>query len=403
MASYTESQAVFEARLRKAGLSEATVQAIVGKNITSVAQFAFISSYTPGVSDESPLINAFKDILGRDPTVAESACWRRAFHESYAAATMEIRQTLEKVDDVQTRKLTQPERNDRYLTQQRKLKGLSIRGVLEPGDSLIDLACAIYDENRLRYICLTKCCSKEQELLSGSRKDTAFVLDAGSGKLRVEAKASADPTDTSSDVLLQYALERRALAMDQANLLDYHKGHMWTERLMKARLEEPPIGFAKPSSKQLIAADQRLFLELADATRSGVQVTAQGRPLDNVFEATIKCHDVACLLQPMPRAPAQVGVDSKEVDNAWRAHPYGGKGKGKKGKGKGKGSLPQALVALGCRGFTNQGHPICYGYNLGDCKNAVSKGRCDKGFHVCAIPACGGHHPATKCQKAKAE
>ena len=139
MASY-ESQAVFEARLRKAGLSEATVS-LAWLNLHSLPPI-------PGVSDESPLINAFKDILGRDPTVAESACWRRAFHESYAAATMEILQTLGKVDDVQTRKLTQPEWNDRYLAQQKKLKGLSVRGVLEPGNSLIDLACAIYDETR---------------------------------------------------------------------------------------------------------------------------------------------------------------------------------------------------------------------------------------------------------------
>ena len=128
----------------------------------------------------------------------------------------------------------------------------------------------------------SKCCSKEQELLTGGKKDPSFVVDGSTGKLKVEAK-SQDPTDTSTDILLQYAMERRALAMDQANLLDYSKGHMWTERLMQARLEEPPLGFTKPTSKQLIAADQRLFLELADATREGIQGTASGRPLDKIF------------------------------------------------------------------------------------------------------------------------
>ena len=108
MAPFTESQAVQGARPTKAGLSEDTVQKIVGVGIRSVSQFAYISSYTPGVADESPVHKVFKDNLGHEPNVAQCACFRRAFHEPHAAATSEMRQSLEKVDEVPTRRLTQP-------------------------------------------------------------------------------------------------------------------------------------------------------------------------------------------------------------------------------------------------------------------------------------------------------
>ena len=79
------------------------------------------------------------------------------------------------------------------------------------------------------------------------------------------------------------------------------------------------------------------------------------------------------------------------------SEPYIQKGKGKgKGKKGGKASrMPSDLV--GCRSHTNSGSPICYGFNLKTWSETVKDGRCSKGFHICAVPRCGKHHPAIDC------
>ena len=229
---------------------------------------------SPGSGDETPLIAAFEE-------VSEKASFRRVFKESLAAVTSQMRQQVERIDDTASRKLTQPERNDRYIRQCNKSVGVAIKGITEPADSLVDFCCNIYEDNRLRYIEWDRCLSKEQEMQSDSKKVTAFSLDSASGKLKIENKLPDDEADTSTDILLLQA-SRRSLAMDRANLVEYSVIQSWVDRLMRARIDEAPVGFTKPSLKQLMAADQKFFMEMSDRSRSGVQVTPAGRPLDDI-------------------------------------------------------------------------------------------------------------------------
>ena len=69
-----------------------------------------------------------------------------------------------------------------------------------------------------------------------------------------------------------------------------------------------------------------------------------------------------------------------------------------KGKGKGKARMPSELI--GCRSHTNTGLPICYGFNLGTCKDSSewqmlawdARLRCAK---------VRKHHAAIKCSQFK--
>ena len=133
--SFIESQPVFESRLKAAGLSSAIFDKFKAQNIVSLSQLAFISSYTPGGADEGPLIAVFEKVLEREASVAERASFRRLFHEAYAAVTTEMRQTIEKAEETSSRRLTQPERADRYKEQSARLVGISIKGHLEPSDN----------------------------------------------------------------------------------------------------------------------------------------------------------------------------------------------------------------------------------------------------------------------------
>ena len=72
--------------------------------------------------------------------------------------------------------------------------------------------------------------------------------------------------------------------MDRANLLEFKTHQLWVDRVLKVRLQTPPAGYTRISCRQVLEADKKLFEELANATRHGVQATVNGRPLDLVFE-----------------------------------------------------------------------------------------------------------------------
>ncbi len=169
------------------------------------------------------------------------------------------------------------------------MNGLCLKGPLEPSDALIDAFCGIYGSNRLRFIPSEKCTAKETELEKDSKPEHMFSLDA-SGKLKIESKKTDVSADTSTKILLQYALQRRGLSMDQANLREYNIHQKWVDRVIKMRLTPAAHGFQMTSFRQTLDADKKLFGELWDATRAGVQVTAEGRPLDKCF--------VDCMNQP---------------------------------------------------------------------------------------------------------
>ena len=395
--SYAESEAVFLSRAKVAGLSDGVIKKLVEKDVKTFAILAFVSEYNPGAASEKPLIDTFEEILGRKAEVVEKSSFRRLFHEAYALVTQEMKAVVEKSDDSVNRKLSQPERSDRYKRQCDKLTGMTIKGPNEPSDSLVDMACNMYDANRIKWIEWSKCTSKEQEM-HGDKREASFTLNGG--VLKVEAKSPDINADTTSEIMIQYALTRRALAFDQANLIDFLKFQTWTSKIIKARIDTPPPGYDRPSVKQLMNADAKLFEEIADRTRNGVQATPSGRPIDVIMDTVMHLPEVCALMQPLPHTRADPSNKLRD-DKLERFQPYvkGGKGKSKGKKGS-KGTFVRMPVPLiGCHPTTNRGEPICFSYNLNTCSEKVDKGRCSRGIHVCCAPKCGGAHPAIGCDK----
>ena len=78
------------------------------------------------------------------------------------------------------------------------------------------------------------------------RIEYLFAVDS-SGRLKVEGKKQDPIADTSTEIMLQCALQRRGLSMDQANLLDFKIHQLWVDRLIEVRLQTPPHGCAKTS------------------------------------------------------------------------------------------------------------------------------------------------------------
>ncbi|CAE7465617.1 NaCP60E [Symbiodinium sp. CCMP2592] len=376
-ASYSDSRSVFDARVDACGLPKedaAKVKAAVG----SLRQLAFISSFTPGQADEAPLMAALKSMLGRDAELAVQASFRALYHEAYAIVTSEMRQKIEKSEEPTARRLTQPERAERHEKQVAKLVGVLIKGPSEPSEALVDKAVSAYEQNELRYISWESCTSREQEVASERKKDTRFTIDEHSGKLKVENKDAEDKASTASEVHVLQALQRRSLALDQANLVEYTLMQQWSDRLLRARMDDPPPQYSRPSWSQLVAADKKLFSELRDLTRDGVQSACGGaRPLDKHLPAVMMSYDVVCLLKPMPQSVSGRSSDDSGKERPAPYTPKGprkGAGKGKEGKGKGR--MPAQLIAWGCTSSTKKGNPYCYGFQLGNCTNAVTNNAC---------------------------
>lgn len=398
--SYSESTSVFEARVKGSGLAAADGEKLLAK-IKNLKQLAFISSYAPGQQDESPLMTELEGILSRKPEVAEKACFRALFHESYAVVTSEMKQRIEQTDDSSARRLTQPERAERFEKQRLKLSGVSIRGMTEPSEFLIDFCVSCYEHNELQYIAWERCTSREQEVNTGKKRDTRFSVDAATGRLKIESKGEEEKANTSSEVFVMQALQRRSLALDQANIAEYAIMQLWSDKLLRARLDEPPPGFVRPPWSQVVAADKAFFRELRDATRGGIQPGPTGaRPVDACIERVAVMHEVACLLQPVHAPATRERDDSapRPRPGPYTAEPTKGKGKGKKGQYTPR--MPLQLIQWGCVPTTKKGAPYCYGHQLGTCNLPVKNNTCEKGLHACAIPKCGAHgHGASACPK----
>ena len=66
------------------------------------------------------------------------------------------------------------------------------------------------------------------------KKETALKIE--NGMLKIQKNEMTEEADTSTELLIRYCLTRRALAMEQANLLNFSFHEQWSEALMAARL-----------------------------------------------------------------------------------------------------------------------------------------------------------------------
>ena len=404
--SFGDSSAVFEQRSKAIGLEAGVVQRFKDANLDTMAKFAFACNFAPGGSDDAPLKELITKVLGRAATLVEESCLRRLFNESYATVAGDIRVQTEQTNEDSLRKLAPADRASRLEEQQKRLTGIEIRGPYEPGDTVVDKFVSFYESDRLQWISWDQCISREQELTSNNKKDQRLVVQT-SGELKISSASRFEPCDTSSEILLRYCFIRRALAMEQANILSYQNHDKWLEKIMSCRLEAVPSGFSRTTFQQIEAADKKLFILLAEKTRSGIKAGPNGRPCDQHFDACMHSTEVLSLLQPKP-----IAVRSKEDEPPSKkprierpSYEKGQPDRPSKGRGKGKGKnqqnqfmrIPSELLNLGCSGATPQGNRLCFSFNLKKWSNNVQNQRCEKGLHLCAVKGCLKQHAALDC------
>lgn len=320
--SCSDSKAVFKARFLELGLTEEQFRLFDAEALNTMGTFAFSCNFAPGGADEKPLVSLVTKILAGEPSTFEMSCLRRLFSEAYSTIAAEIKSQVEASDEMSAKRLAPAERAQRLKDQQQRLTGLELRGNYEPGDTLVDRCVAAYESDRIVYLAWETCVSREHELLTGSKKDSGVSFDS-SGNLKLSKKETAEPCLTSSEMQVRYCLVRRGLALDQANIMTYAKHDRLTEKLLGARLDEPPHGYVRLTMKQVETADKKFWSLMAELTREGIKTKAAGKPCDLRFS---ECFNS---LPQTPSQPKPARHNDGPKPKKSRSEPSAAKGSGK--------------------------------------------------------------------------
>ena len=403
MAAGLESRAVFEARALQIGLSDNQIKVLTDGGITSMGDLAFCCSYQPGSgADETPLVDFYKNLYGREPEVPLMVKLRRLFFEAHTLSIVEIKTRVERSEDEPVRRMAVPERAARHRAQQLKLVGLDLSGEYECSFQLIDRVQAQYDSNELKYVGPSECTKREQEIL-GQKTDEKLKFDVKSGDLKISKELDDVTADLGSDLRLKNAFIRRCLAYDQCGLITFETQEKWVSLLFKKLAEPPERGFLPVSNDQILRADQKLFVKMAEDTRSAIVPKAGAPPpLDAALRNRMESPEIQLLLLPRQAGNKEMRTAPYESGK----HKGSGKSKGKgkdKGSGKGKGNKQGGKLKppTGCCSATGDGRYICFAFNGQGCQETtVQPGdRCSKGYHVCGKKGCFGNHSMSACPK----
>eukprot|EP00971_Amphidinium_carterae_P338617 6476028-Amphidinium_carterae.1 len=240
-------------------------------------------------------------------------------------------------------------------------------------------------EASLRYLPPSECTSRTQEL-NCQRKDETFMRLA-QGKLREVKQAPELQADLSDVYKARLAFQRRALAMDQYDLLPYRASEDWADFLFnELHLRDPPPGFQRIGLTQLLDIDRQMwtlaagFLQTKSVARSSdgsypIQV-AIGRARADPF--------LGVVMQPLPLRAAPAAAASSGTRTAQppkRPAPPAKESRAQGPVGKKKKhnlAMPEQLRNFSSR--TPEGRNICFGYNLPEgCPTSAQD--CTRGVH----------------------
>ena len=399
MASYAESNASFRHRAQQIQLADDHIQAMYDNDIRCFNHLAFAVNGQPGQLDGERFQNLVDMICPRGASIGVQAGLKQLAYEALTVAVAAIKQRVETPDDT-ARKLPAQEKDMRLRTMRSKISGFEITGDYEPGHCVIDAFAAMLDEGALRHFPLSRCVSRELELLS-VKTDKQVVLLEGH-QLQVKAKSDELTSELGNELRVHQAMIRRGLALEMSNLATYAT-HEKVMRHFMGHLNKPaPPGYKAASIDAILRADKELWTRVADQVRSELRADKNGTlPVDVALEQLHTSASVAFHLLPLPlaaggNASAKRKI-SEEDDGPQKKQPKAAPKKRTKSR-QGRSNLPTGLH--GFSGWNKQKQRICYNYNMAHgCTNKVTKennfDKCNRGMHQCI--KCHGKHPLGQC------
>eukprot|EP00435_Cladocopium_sp_Y103_P000983 s6541_g1.t1 len=192
----------------------------------------------------------------------------------------------------------------------------------------------------------------------------------------VKLTSSEEPlqVDTSTDLQLQWALQRRGLAFDQCSLISQAEHEIWVQQLLGHLTREAPMGFSRISTSQLIRADRELFTLMAQELQGSLQPTGSGEfPMEKKLKELRTDPKFTMFLLPLPRGTPKEQDKSTATSStapAPKAATTRPTKRIKTASAKARALCPQEL-----KGYAQKdanGSAICWAYNLKGTKPVMS-------------------------------
>ena len=305
------------------------------------------------------------------PTIGLESMMRQLSYEAITVAVAAIRQRVEPQQEGQLKKLPLQERDKRMKKQSAKITGFVIEGDYEPAHSVVDFFTTVtmLEECAPRYLPLSKCISREQELQTLKADKRIVVLE--DQQLQVKNKAPEAAADLSTDLKMQNAFVRRGLAGEQAGIFAYETHEKIRHAFMAHMTRTAPPGFKSPDIGAILRADKELWMKAFERCRSNIRIDASGTyPLDTALLELYTSPEVVFHLLPTPgsssstkRARSPERSSTSPPKPAPRKTPKATpKPKNKRGKGGDRVKVPEALK--GFSGMNKDNLRVCYNYNL---------------------------------------
>ena len=423
MSRYFESKQAFAQRVAELDMTE-LMPKLTEKGWLSFSVLAFATDFVPGASPANIFLDeVVKPLVGDEQADVErwKPLLKRLFVEAYTMAAHDVSTRTDGADPDEPRRMPNAERQHRLKLLQERLPGLRLEGELQPAYHLIDLCVNMFETGTVTYIGWERCCKRDAEI-NGAKGEKYWKPD-NDGRIR-ETTVNTPPTaDVGSDLLLRYALQRRGLALEIANVCDFNVHELWVGVMFDAMLATVPPGYAKVSWNQLHQADQEVWKQIGPPCPNGLRWgPGTVPPFEAALKRVIYEPSVRLLMMPLPAAQSRGGGNNnntngnnngqaqqtqglsrkqrrREAQRRNNEHSQAPPSKAQrtdshKGQGKGKGKESFNFRALDgkCK-TTSAGEPICFNFNLRGCPNAAAGARCPRGWHVCAEPGCQKAHP----------
>ena len=409
MATLTESHAVFDAKLRDMGL-DGYKDEMSRRGWTTMSTFAFASSWSPGSGDDQAFINQVARPLLGAADHADLPKLRKLYHEAYTIVAAELRSRLEgtqEADGSKTRKLPPVERKTRWAQLKAAYAHLQLSDQLEPAHHVVDKFHSMRVDGELRYLAPHEVPTRDQEL--HNVKTEELIKKDASGHLRAHDETKLPEADTRTDLRLRQAYTRRGLALEVADVMSFTAHEKLIDKMFQEYQREPPMGYVGVTLSQVAAADRKAWKLMSEDLQGDLGRDGTGRRLaDTAVDRVVGNPAFLTILLPLPGTKGSAAKDEPA-----QASEVTGTGVGKrklmKENQKLKERLREAETKKTKASSSNQeaektvapkkmpikmpkelwglspmkhGERLCYGFQLGNCKNGKD-GKCGKGLHTC--------------------
>eukprot|EP00435_Cladocopium_sp_Y103_P018181 s871_g4.t1 len=329
-----------------------------------------------------PTDEQFKDFATRlnsgvEMTFGLQSALRRLHFEASAIIMAELKTRATDTSGDGARKLPIAEKAARLKDQETRLPGLRIKGELQPSYALVDMVSQIKETNSVTWIPPSKCSKRDAEI-QNIQKDKPVTLSLEQQMVKLTSSEEPLQVDTSTDLQLQWALQRRGLAFDQCSLISQVEHEIWVQQLLCHLTREAPMGFSRISTSQLIRADRELFTLMAQELQGSLQPTGSGEfPMEKKLKELRTDPRVTMFLLPLPRGTPKE-QDKSTATSSTTPAPKAATARPTK-RIKTASAKARALCPQELKGYAQKdanGAAICWAYNLkGGCKNEVTQGR----------------------------